>query len=316
MKETPGSRSAFFNSRLLIILGSCAGYVLLALIALALYPGVAALAGRPEQKQSDVEGIAIPAPSDVRPQGGAPAGPLGIVTPLNEGFETGNLSAFSSTSVPGAAPGWSAVNTAAHAGTFSAFAPDINTIAEQLMTLNSAIAIPAAATSATLTFWHRFNFEGSGTDYFDGGVLETSTDSGATWQDAGPNITAGGYNGVISSSFGNPLAGRMAWGQNPNGTNFVQVTVNLLPYAGQNLSFRFREGTDSSVAATGWWVDDVRVDIDAPGTPSPSPTPGPTCSSITVSGAITTSDPTQTDRLARGGMASACGAPNTCSTIA
>jgi hypothetical protein len=37
---------------------------------------------------------------------------------------------------------------------------------------------------------------------------------------------------------------------------------------------------------------------------------------ITVSGAITTGDPTQTNRLFRGGVASECGAPNVCSTIA
>ena len=37
---------------------------------------------------------------------------------------------------------------------------------------------------------------------------------------------------------------------------------------------------------------------------------------ITVSGAITAGDPTQTNRLNRGGIASECGAPNACSTIA
>ena len=37
---------------------------------------------------------------------------------------------------------------------------------------------------------------------------------------------------------------------------------------------------------------------------------------VSVSGAITLADPTQTDRLNRGGIATECGAPNACSTIA
>jgi hypothetical protein len=184
-----------------------------------------------------------------------------INTTLNESFESGTLNRFTSVEtqcVPGGC-GWGSVNTAAHAGTFSAFAPDVTNLSDQQLTLASAITIPGNSTTASLTFWHRFAFEGSGADYYDGGVLETSIDGGASWQDAGANIIAGGYNGTISSCCSNPLAARPAWGQNPNGTNFVQVTVDLLPYAGQNVRFRFREGTDSSVAATGWWVDDVQV---------------------------------------------------------
>ena len=209
-----------------------------------------------------------------------------MVTLLNEGFESGlgNFASSSATCVPGGC-GWNSVNTAANSGGFSAFAPDLANISDQRLTLNIPIPIPVAASSATLSFWHRFAFEGGGGSYFDGGVLETSINAGATWQDAGPNITAGGYNGTISVNFQNPLAGRMAWGQNPNGTGFVQVTVNLLPYAGQNLLFRFREGTDTSAAATGWWVDDVLVTVTLPGpcgtpTPTPTGTPSPTCAPI------------------------------------
>src|SRR5204863_5407630 len=51
-------------------------------------------------------------------------------------------------------------------------------------------------------------------------------------------------------------------------------------------------------------------------TPSPSPSVSPSPCQTSFSGAITTSDPTQTGRLFRGGVASACGAPNACSTLA
>lgn len=241
-----------------------------------------------------------------------------IGTLLAEDFENSTLGLFISTSTPVSAPGWSTVNTAAHGGSFSAFAPDINVISDQQLTLINPFGIPANASSAVLAFWHRFDFEGSGGNFFDGGVLETSTDGGKTWQDAGPNIIAGGYNGTISSNFSNPLAGRMAWGQNPNGTNFAQVLVNLLPYAGQNLLFRFREGTDVAVSSIGWWVDDIHVDIGTPcGTPTPTPsaTASTSCAPLTLTGAITLNDPTQMDRLFRGNEPTNCGAPNTCSSL-
>ena len=63
-------------------------------------------------------------------------------------------------------------------------------------------------------------------------------------------ITFGNYVRANETVDIKTLAGRMAWGQNPNGTSFVQVTVNLLPYAGQNLRFRLREGTEPPPPAT------------------------------------------------------------------
>ena len=40
---------------------------------------------------------------------------------------------------------------------------------------------------------------------FDGGVLEYSTDGGASYADAGSLLADGGYNGTIASGYGNPL---------------------------------------------------------------------------------------------------------------
>lgn len=264
MRQNSAGQLAFSNRRLFSSF-FCAACLVFVLIAFATFPATnAQTRARPE---SDI--LSVTPPSGATPS----PSPCGQMTLLSEGFETGNLHTFVSSTVPTGGPGWSAVNTAVHEGSFSAFVPDINSTSDQRLTLYGGIPIPAASTNATLTFWHRFAFEGVEDNYYDGGVLETSIDDGASWQDAGSNITSGGYNATISSNFGNPLSGRMAWGQNPNGTNFVQVTVNLLPYAGQNLLFRFREGTDSSISATGWWVDDIAVDITLPcGPPTPTPT--------------------------------------------
>ena len=167
---------------------------------------------------------------------------------LEDGFESG----------PGSwtadgTPAWSIVNTAANSGSYSFFAPNAGSISDTRL-VSPPFTIPGAATLAALEFWHRVRTETT----YDGGVLEVTTDGGSSWTDLSSNITVGGYNGVISSAFSNPLAGRPAWtGSIPAGAGFARVVVNLLPLAGQTVQIRWRLGSDTSVGATGWWVDDV-----------------------------------------------------------
>lgn len=111
-------------------------------------------------------------------------------------------------------------------------------------------------TGAKINFRNNFATENN----FDGAVLEISINGGA-YQDiiaAGGSFTAGGYNGTVSSTFGNPLGGRQAWTGNSGG--YIVTTANLPGAAiGQPCKLRFRIGTDGSVAATGWRVDDFTV---------------------------------------------------------
>ncbi len=191
------------------------------------------------------------------------AQPDNVTAPLSEDFESSTLGAFHSvvpTCVPGGC-GWSAVTTDAHTGLYSAFAPDVANVADQQLTLNTAVAVPVDALAAHLTFYHRYAFQAGGGVNNDGGVLETSIDGGGSWQDAGVNIAQGGYTSLIDAGGGNPLGGRSGWTGSSANNNFVQAIVNLLPYAGQNVLFRFREGTDNTAGGTGWWVDDVQVSI-------------------------------------------------------
>jgi len=63
---------------------------------------------------------------------------------------------------------------------------------------------------------------------------------------------------VLSSSFGNPLAGRSAW--TGNSGNFIATTVNLPPAAlGHTVQLKWRCGSDSSVSASGWYVDSINL---------------------------------------------------------
>jgi hypothetical protein len=68
-------------------------------------------------------------------------------------------------------------------------------------------------------------------------------------------MTAGGYDRSLSGS--NPIAGRDAW------TGVIaewrRTEVDLSAWAGKTVRFRWRLTCDGSVAKTGWWVDDIRV---------------------------------------------------------
>ncbi len=152
----------------------------------------------------------------------------------------------------GTAP-WSIVDTDSHSPTHAWFVSDEAVVKDQRLETAAAIAV---GPGARLSFWHRYDTESS----WDGGVLEYSTDGGGTWLDildGNPGrFLAGGYVSNLNSS-ANPVGGRAAWHGSSGG--FVPVEVDLSDFNGQNILLRWRMGCDTSVAATGWWVDDVRV---------------------------------------------------------
>jgi hypothetical protein len=120
--------------------------------------------------------------------------------------------------------------------------------------------VPQAST--TLSFWHTFEFEtnAAGTQCYDAGTLEISTNGGGSWSvvpDAA--FTAGLFNGTVNASFSNPLAGKRAWCQGTVGA-MTQVNVNLSSFVGSTDSkLRWHAGDDSSFAETGWFVDSVTI---------------------------------------------------------
>jgi hypothetical protein len=108
--------------------------------------------------------------------------------------------------------------------------------------------------TSQLSFRHRYGFETG----FDGGVLEIKIGAGAFTDivTAGGSFVGGGYTSTLNS--GNALGARAAW----SGTNasFSTVTVNLpAAAAGQNVQFRWRAGTDTSIGGWGWWVDSLTI---------------------------------------------------------
>jgi hypothetical protein len=162
------------------------------------------------------------------------------------------------TDVSGSGILWTTSNTSPDTAPNDAFGPE--SAAVGLTNLKSpTIAVPATGT-AQLRFRNRYNLEhDSGTGIgFDGMVLEISINGGA-FADilaGGGSFVTGGYNAAISSDFGSPLAGRMAWTGLSSGSTaaptYITTVVNLPAAAnGQNIQLRWRVGSDESNVAPG-----------------------------------------------------------------
>jgi hypothetical protein len=120
--------------------------------------------------------------------------------------------------------------------------------------MTADVNLPA---NAFLHFKHDWNFEDGPSIAYDGGVMEYSTNSGSSWNDAGALLVNNGYNGTITASSGNPLGGRSAFIGESHG--YTSSRLNLGSLAGQSVRFRFRIGTDAAVDDFGWFIDDVNI---------------------------------------------------------
>mgnify|MGYP001103618194 CR=1 FL=1 len=156
--------------------------------------------------------------------------------------------------------------TYATSGVYNIWGFDYYDIADYYIAMTTDVALPAGS-AAYMHFNHAHIFE---YDY-DGGVVEYSTDGGASWTDAGSLFDYNGYNGTIDSDWGNPLGGRSAFVHESYG--YYSSRMDLTSLAGQNVRFRFRMGTDISVWDYGWFIDDVRIYTCGAVSPSPTPTP-------------------------------------------
>jgi hypothetical protein len=124
--------------------------------------------------------------------------------------------------------------------------------------MTNAVHIPSGA---FLHFKHAYSFDSFeyySSYYYDGGVVEYSSDGGTTWQDADALFDSNGYGSkTIDSNWQNPLAGRKAFVAASYG--YISSRLNLASLSGQDVRFRFRIGTDIIIGALGWLIDDVRI---------------------------------------------------------
>ncbi len=146
---------------------------------------------------------------------------------------------------------WQIASTRNHttAGQYSWFVTDPNKVKDDVLITPSYTL--RVGTDSSLEFWHWIDSQ----DGYDGAVIELSADAGATWFDLASYITEGGYDKTLSGA--SPLAGRQAW--TGTYTAWRRTTVNLAPWSGMTVLFRFRFASDGSTKKIGWWVDDVVV---------------------------------------------------------
>jgi lysyl endopeptidase len=164
------------------------------------------------------------------------------------------------------APGWSSSGTGntwalstqrAHSGLYSYKAVGSASVSDQRL-VSPPVALPAGQAPLTLQFWNYQHLESRTGGCYDGGILEISTDDGASWsQILNPALLTDPYDGPIATSFSNPLGGLNAWCGDPQ--DWLNSIVDVDQYAGETVRFRFRLGTDSSVSREGWYIDDVVV---------------------------------------------------------
>jgi hypothetical protein len=106
----------------------------------------------------------------------------------------------------------------------------------------------------TMSFEMRyvFEFDLSLTAWFDGMVIEASSDGGATWTDIGASALPT-YDHPLVGPGGNVLGGRQAYtGASVGYPNFVSVTISLgTQFAGKNVQIRFRVGTNYYIGRPG-----------------------------------------------------------------
>ena len=188
-------------------------------------------------------------------------GPALVAVPLEnfDGVTDPALPAGWTTSVTGTGNPWTTTSASSDTAPNSAFGFDGAAVADEVL-VSPVINVLSAA--AQLTFQNRWTFEGT-TSFFDGGVLEISINGGA-FADivaAGGSFVSGGYTGVISISFSNPLAGRQAWTGISAGYPAYLTTVVNLPAsaAGQPIRLRWRVGTDTTVGAAGQNIDTIAL---------------------------------------------------------
>ncbi len=201
---------------------------------------------------------------------GSPVG----VTQNFDGVTAPSLPGGWASTVSGSGTGWTTVTTTPASAPNAAFAGDPITVGiSELETPATLVSSAAAA----LKFKLNFNTEPN----FDGMVLEIKIGAGA-YQDilaAGGSFVANGYNSTFPTTFENPLPLRQAW--SGLSTGYVNVEATLPAAAnGQNVQFKFRMGSDNSVAPAGGGVrvDDFELISSfncGPGGPTPTPTPVP-----------------------------------------
>lgn len=209
-----------------------------------------------------------------------------------DGVAVPNLPAGWSSSTPMGTGSWTTTGVFSYTSPNSAKAP-VPASASDVQLLSPVISFPGAIApvGATLTFFHRYEITdvSSGTNTYDGAVIEVSINGGAFKDilDVGGSFVSGGYTHTVNIST-NALNGRQVWAGTQTVFTEVEVRLPNIPVGG-NIRLRFRIGSDSIIGSAGWYIDLVRVtpDVDVSIALTPSDTEIILGSEVEFQGVIT-----------------------------
>jgi hypothetical protein len=152
---------------------------------------------------------------------------------------------------------WNLAGRRAHSGT-QAWYCGMSSTGLYMSSMHAKLDTPPVmlGPGAQMIFWHWLRCELNGVDHaWDGGIVEISTNGGASFQQIAP---VGGYPYRISG-----------WRQSPwvdgtpcfagSGSGWQSVVFDLSAFAGRAVIVRFHFGTDSNTEFEGWYVDDVAM---------------------------------------------------------
>ena len=232
--------------------------------------------------------IAAPFPAHSEPTSTPPAVPTPTPTPcmfttFSENFDGASApllpQGWTAANAQGTAPLWVSSNTAPASPPNCAFIDDPATISDKHLDSRDFFFV-ADGGPLQVSFLNNYALDpvDGGASFFDGGVLEISVNGGPFVDiTAGGSFVTGGYNGTISTEFGSPIGGRMAWSQSSSG--YLNTVVNLSNVQ-NTFKLRFRMCSDSKGSGEGWRIDNLVVSQGCGGFPTPTPTPSPiSCSS-------------------------------------
>jgi bacillolysin len=180
-----------------------------------------------------------------------------VVNLYYEDFESGPTGWDSGTYV--GSDQWWLLDWYATSGEHHAWGVDQYAVADNYLFMKADVNVPVGS---FLHFSHSYDFDAAASKVFNGGVVEYSRNGGSTWQDAGPLFMNNGYDGIIGSSWANPLGGRDAFVGASSG--YMSSRASLSTVAGP-VRFRFRIGTSNTTDPSrandgyGWFIDDVRL---------------------------------------------------------
>ncbi len=116
-----------------------------------------------------------------------------------------------------------------------------------------------------MRFWHRYNTQNG----IDGGFVEVSVNNGPYFPIKSEQFIRNGYNGPLSySTLAIPALDAFSGNSGGKWTGdfegpWIDSYIDLTQYKGKEVVFRFRFGSDATVAAAGdlkgWYIDDFEI---------------------------------------------------------